>query len=134
VGLAEDEQSNSRIVLVGELKTPWVTAHDILSAANEMDRNENEYGFFGTYEQTIFLRQVVDAHGSWGIEYSPVIHSTIYYQPTEPTDLLMTPSVSVKQCMFHVCRLASVARPTTNNNPEPQWVSRNARLESRIST
>lgn len=106
------KDSNHTLKLVGELKTPWVGEHQIKRRIAN-DRLLREilaqpimymkdlgcmYGFLTTYDETIFLRQVVDNNGVWRIEYSPVILSSTTYDRRMTT----SPVVSVKQCFFYV--------------------------------
>lgn len=71
------KDSNHTLKLVGELKTPWVGEHQIKRRIAN-DRLLREilaqpimymkdlgcmYGFLTTYDETIFLRQVVDNNG-----------------------------------------------------------------------
>lgn len=55
------------------------------------------YGFVSTYEETIFLRQVVDNNGVRRVGYSPVVVSSTTYD-----GLMTTPVVSARQCFFYV--------------------------------
>lgn len=106
------KDSNHTLKLVGELKTPWVGEHQIKRRIAN-DRLLREilaqpimymkdlgcmYGFLATYDETIFLRQVVDNNGVWRSEYSPVILSSTTYDRRMTT----SPVVSVKQCFFYV--------------------------------
>jgi hypothetical protein len=55
--------------------------------------------------------------------YSPPVSSSGYYLPTIPNPQgthLAAPKVSMKQCMFYVCTLASAANPV--NNQTAHWV------------
>jgi hypothetical protein len=82
-----------------------------------------EYGFISTYTHTIFLRQFQSPSGDWEVWYSPPIFSSSYYLPTVPNSQgahLALPHVSMKQCMFYVCTLASAANPV--NNQTAPWV------------
>lgn len=72
------------------------------------------YGFFSNYEETIFLRQVMDSNGVWRIDYSPVIRSITSYDANNPS------SVSLRQCFFYVGSQASTEGPA--NNTTPLWV------------
>jgi hypothetical protein len=106
------KDSNHALKIVRELKAPWIDEHLIeLRFTNEdllreilaqpimyMKDLGCMYGFLSTYEETIFLRQVVGNNGVWRVEYSPVVLSSTTY------DRLMTasPVVSVRQCFFYV--------------------------------
>ncbi|KAJ5458271.1 hypothetical protein N7475_009659 [Penicillium sp. IBT 31633x] len=135
VGL-QDVGGNTNIKLVGELKTPWVIKHDlhlavrrlcdlrqkIAQPVRDMQSLGCEYGFISTYNHTIFLRQFQSPSGAWEVWYSPPISSS-YYTPTVPnphSTHLTLPQVSMKQCMFYVCTLASAANPV--NNQTVPWV------------
>lgn len=124
------KDNNHALKVVGELKVPWITEHHIQPRLTR-DRLLRKilaqpikymqdlgcmYGFLSTYEETIFLRQVIDNNGVWRIEYSPVIlSSTTYDRPeTQP------PIVSVKQCFFYVGINASMHEPV--NNRSPGWI------------
>lgn len=57
-----------------------------------------KYGFLTTYEDTVFLRQVI--HNRLGVlEYSPVIHHSNTFSEADGT-------VTLRQCSFHVALLA----------------------------
>ncbi|CAG8247670.1 unnamed protein product [Penicillium salamii] len=106
------KDSKHALKIVGELKVPWVSEHQIeprISYAKRLRELLAQpimymkdlgcmYGFLSTYEETIFLRQVVDNNGLWRIEYSPVILSFTTYDKRMTT----SPVVSVKQCFFYV--------------------------------
>ncbi|CDM29117.1 hypothetical protein DTO013E5_5831 [Penicillium roqueforti] len=99
---------------VGELKVPWVMAHNLrkrYGADQELRLALGQvleymidlrlpYGFHSTYEETIFLRHV-QVNGQWRVEYSPVIQSTA-------TD------VSLKKCFWHLSSLALQGNPVQN--------------------
>jgi hypothetical protein len=74
------------------------------------------YGFLSTYEQTIFLRQVVDNNGVWRIEYSPVVLSSTAYDRL----MTVTPVVSARQCFFYVSLNARNQGPV--NNTSLGWI------------
>lgn len=116
--------------MIGELKVPWIGEHQIRpKLANEdhlrrllaqpimyMQNTGCMYGFLSTYEETIFLRQVIDNNGVWRIEYSPVVlYSTIY-------DRLMTNplAISARQCFFYVGIEALSQGPV--NNASTGWI------------
>jgi hypothetical protein len=124
------KDNNHALKVVGELKAPWITEHHIQP---KLDGNRLlrkilaqpikymqdlgcMYGFLGTYEETIFLRQVIDNNGVWRIEYSPVILSSTTYDRHET----QPPVVSVKQCFFYVGVNASIQGPV--NNRSPGWI------------
>lgn len=73
------------------------------------------YGLLSNYEETILLRQLVDAYGVWRIEYPPVVLSTTKYEPNSL-------AVSVKQCFFDVGCQAVNHGPV--NNMTQDWVMR----------
>jgi hypothetical protein len=130
--------NDTTIKVVGELKVPWVWRHNLQTASEDITRlrvlvaqplrdMKNlgcEYGFLSTYSHTIFLRQFESSPGVWEAWFSPCISSTTPYYPTsrrnEPNHSL-SPQVTMKQCMFHVCTLASVA--SAANNQSAVWVS-----------
>lgn len=129
VGL-QDANGLTEIKLVGELKVPWVTTHDLTAAVarernlrkkiaqplRDMQMLDCEYGFVSTYEQTIFLRQFQSPGGAWEVWYSQPISSSAYYVPTAAANPHLTPpQVSMKMCMFYVSNLASTSPPVHNN-------------------
>lgn len=87
---------------LGEIKTPWVSAHSIASAyetewklgaligqiVEYMIDEEVPYGFHTTYVETIFLQRV-EVDGEWTVQYSPVIGKDL-----------------AKQCFWHLAMLA----------------------------
>lgn len=118
-----------KIKLVGELKVPWVEAHDLQDAikdefllrriiaqpVRDMQGLDCEYGFISTYKDTVFLRQFQSPGGEWVVWRSPLISSSAYYVPRTSM-----PQVSMKQCMFYVCSLASVSSGVVNNTKD--WI------------
>lgn len=127
----QDGSGSTSIKLIGELKVPWVGAHDLHTAAQDedslrrklaqpvrdMQQLECEYGFISTYEHTIFLRQFQFPDGRWEVWYSPPISSSTYYATTTPSHQgaqAALPQVSMKQCMFYVCSLASMSSLVVN--------------------
>ncbi|KAJ9486047.1 hypothetical protein VN97_g7289 [Penicillium thymicola] len=124
------KDSNHTLKIVGELKAPWIVEHHIRPRIANIDLLREilaqpikymqdlgcMYGFLSTYEETIFLRQVVDNSGIWRVEYSPVVLASTSY------DRLMTtpPVVSVRQCFFHVGLNALNQGPV--NNTSTGWI------------
>jgi hypothetical protein len=122
---------NHNVIVVGELKVPWVSDHtigdklDLEKALRKllaqpimyMQKLKCVYGFLSNYEETIFLRQLVDSQGVWRIEYSPVILASDTYSRVQIND----PVVSVRQCLFYVACDASNQGPA--NNTTPLWVT-----------
>lgn len=136
VGL-QDVAGNTTTKMVGESKVPWVDDHNLQAAVYDLPSLRQktaqpvqdmralgcEYGFISTYNHTIFLRQFQSPSGDWEVWYSPPISSSSYYLPTVPNPqgtYLVLPRVSMKQCMFYVCTLASAANPV--NNQTAPWV------------
>lgn len=124
------KDNNHDLKIVGELKAPWVTEHHIhRRLANEdllreilaqpimyMQDLGCMYGFLSTYEETIFLRQVVDNNGVWRVEYSPVVLSSTTYDRLTTTP----PVVSVRQCFFYMGLNALNQGPV--NNTSTGWI------------
>lgn len=124
------KDSNHALKIVGELKAPWIDEYHIAPRLVNEDLLREilaqpimymkdlgcMYGFLSTYEETIFLRQVVDNNGEWRVEYSPVVLSSASY------DRLMTipPVVSVSQCFFCVGLNALNQGPV--NNISTGWI------------
>ena len=100
---------------VGELKVPWIEAHELGEKYHDLDDLrvtigqvveymidlKVPYGFHSTYDQTIFLRHI-QIRGSWRLEYSCVIDNN------------KTTDVSVKQCFWYLARLAALGQPVSN--------------------
>ncbi|KAJ5521607.1 hypothetical protein N7527_005722 [Penicillium freii] len=117
---------------VGEIKVPWIKAHQpsrayeyddvlrrLLSQPIQYMQDLNcAYGFYTTYDETIFLRQVL-VNGVWEIQYSPCVLAKYRYQETTPST---TPIVSVKQCFLYVATLARQQGPLAYNVAAPAWV------------
>lgn len=74
-----------------------------------------QYGFMGTYNRTIFLRQVY-SDGEWRLQYSPAIrHSTDTVRRTE----IPQPwehCVSLRECMFFLSQLAIAGHRVVNDS------------------
>ncbi|GAB1208341.1 hypothetical protein APSETT445_007089 [Aspergillus pseudonomiae] len=121
---------NHQLKVVGELKVPWVSDHNIDGKLDEdwelrrilaqpimyMQRLRCVYGFLSNYDETIFLRQVVDNQGAWRIEYSPVIPASATYN----LDELKPPVASTRQCLFYLGCEALKHGPV--DNTAPPWV------------
>jgi hypothetical protein len=128
------KDSSNKLQVVGELKAPWVEQHKMSAAMDNesmirtllaqpilyMLELKCKYGFLSSYDETIFLRQE-KINGVWEIEYSTAINGITSYVQSDPTDLLGTPIVSVKQCFLYVGTLASGHGPVDNATPRPQW-------------
>lgn len=107
---------------LGELKVPWVKAHDLHKQCANMEGvrlaigqvveymidQRFPYGFYSTYEKTIFLRHI-QINGSWRVEYSYIVDNN------DATD-----DVSVKKCFWHLARLAASGQPVNNSCPKNQ--------------
>lgn len=103
---------NHQLKVVGELKVPWIREHNIRKSyyrrvdlrkifaqpIHYMQALGCVYGFLSNYDETIFLRQIVDKQGVWRIKYSPVIPASIAYKSSD-----VDPVVSVRQCFL--CRM-----------------------------
>lgn len=106
------KDNNHTLKVVGELKVLWIGEHQMKMTrriANArllreilaqpimyMKHLGCMYVFLSTYEETMFLRQVVDNNGVWRIEYSPVILSSTTYEKR-----MITSPVSATQCSFY---------------------------------
>lgn len=118
------KDGNDHLKVVGELKVPWVLEHRI----DDIFRNDAmlrkmlaqpimymqdlgcAYGFLSNYDETIFLRQLVDSQGVWRIEYSPVIPASTMYNMGN----LDSRVVSARQCFFYVACDALNQGPAQN--------------------
>ena len=114
---------------VGELKVPWIRDHNIVKYYYQRDSLRKVlaqpiqymqalgcvYGFLSNYDQTIFLRQLVDSQGVWRIKYSPVIRASTAYKSSD-----VNPVVSVKQCLFYVA--CDAMNQSLVHNTTPLWV------------
>lgn len=130
--------SQNELMVIGELKSPWITEHKIGSAyldeallrtllAQPLDYMQDldcMYGFLSTYVETMFIR-MVEVNGEWEVHYSPVIDAATSYIESASTQGL--PSVSLRQCFLHVANEASREGPVCNNTPKSQWVVRTRR-------
>ncbi|CAG8359124.1 unnamed protein product [Penicillium salamii] len=124
--------SSRRLKVVGEIKVPWVLQHQsslqfeyphalrqIFAQPIQYMQDLNcTYGFYTTYDETVFLRQIL-VDGIWQIQYSPVILAESCYRKTSP---LSTLSVSVKQCFLYVASLSVYEPPITYYLAQPTWV------------
>ncbi|EPS26290.1 hypothetical protein PDE_01226 [Penicillium oxalicum 114-2] len=123
---------NHRIKVAGELKVPWIQQHSPRYKYNDIDCFREVlaqpikymqavgclYGFLSNYEETIFLRQLVDSEGIWSIEYSPVVLSTDFCEKHRPS----SPVVSARQCFFFVG--CEALKHEGVRNTTPYWVLR----------
>ncbi|KAJ5968738.1 hypothetical protein N7501_004986 [Penicillium viridicatum] len=119
--------SSAQLRIVGELKVPWVPAHEMSEAYTDetmlryllaqpiqyMKDLNCMYGFMSNYRETIFLRQVFTG-GRWVVEYSPVIQSSTSYVKTDLLNPLAEPIVSLRQCFLAVAALAQGQGPVNN--------------------
>ncbi|KAK2768454.1 hypothetical protein FQN54_000309 [Arachnomyces sp. PD_36] len=86
-----------------------------------------KYGFFTTYNETIFLKQVQRPDGTWKLCYSsPVRHKA----GTVPGRTRGSPpdnrsvGISLRQCMFYICGVTKGGPPkylVNNNTPFEKW-------------
>ncbi|CEJ55195.1 hypothetical protein PMG11_01464 [Penicillium brasilianum] len=127
------KNSNNELKVIGELKAPWIEQHKLGGFYNEdelrqllaqpinyMQSLNCMYGFLSTYDETIFLRQEL-INGVWQVSYSPVIKGSTSYVPSNATNVLGSPVVSVKQCFLYLASLAVQQGPVFNNTPQSQW-------------
>jgi hypothetical protein len=125
------KDDNHVLKVAGELKVPWIHKPYLADKYDDdfqlreilaqpiwyMQELGCVYGFLSNYEETIFLRQLVDNQGTWRIEYSPVIQSsTAYDRDANP------PVVSARQCFFYV-GLDALTQGVVNNTTR-NWVTR----------
>lgn len=122
-----DDNYQSKVI--GEFKVPWVGDHDIAKHYYKRDDLRTilaqpiqymqgvgcVHGFLSNYDQTIFLRQLVDSQGVWRIKYSPVIRASAEYRSS-----IWNPVVSVRQCLFYVGCEAMKQGPV--HNTTSRWV------------
>lgn len=127
--------SIAHLKVIGELKVPWVSAHQMSEAYEEetmlrhllarpikyMKDLDCMYGFMSNYCETIFLRQVFIG-SRWAVEYSPVIQASTSYVKTDLGDLLATPIVSLRQCFLAIAALAQTQGPVNNTTRMSEWV------------
>ncbi|EPS25453.1 hypothetical protein PDE_00386 [Penicillium oxalicum 114-2] len=112
--------SNTHLV-VGELKTPWIREHQLgelvmtaMNGGSEWGLRRNlgqiamymcdlglKYGVLSTYDETVFLRQVVERR-KWKLEVSPVIQGSHGLEDPNVTTLRM--------CFFHMASLSLIDR------------------------
>ena len=127
------KDNNDHLKVVGELKVPWVPEHRIgdifrykailrktlAQPIMYMQHLGSAYGFLSNYDETIFLRQLVDSQGVWRIEYSPVIRASTMYDKGNAN----SPVVSARQCFFYVGCDALNQGPV--HNTTAGWIDRN---------
>ncbi|PLN75410.1 hypothetical protein BDW42DRAFT_199495 [Aspergillus taichungensis] len=116
--------------VVGELKVPWVREHFLADKLDDVDELRSilaqpinymqmldcVYGFLSNYEETIFMRQLVDSQGNWRVEYSPVVQRSTAYDRSATNP----PVVSARQCFFYIgCDALNQGRA---HNTTPRWV------------
>jgi hypothetical protein len=94
------KSTQGELKIVGEIKVPWIKAHKPSLACTRdpvlrhllaqpiqyMQHLRCAYGFYTTYDETVFLRQV-SVNGVWEIEYSPVVFGEAIYQETSPSNV-----------------------------------------------
>jgi hypothetical protein len=116
--------------VVGEIKVPWIKAHQPSRAYEDEDALRRllaqpvqymqdlgcAYRFYTTYNETMFLRQVL-VNGMWKIQYSPCVLAEYCYQETSPLTPLI---VSFKQCFLYVATLARQQGPLAYNVATPK--------------
>lgn len=124
------KDDNHHVKVAGELKVPWIADHWLEDKYNDVDqlriilaqpikymqRLGCVYGFMSNYEETIFLRQLVDSQGAWRIEYSPVVRSSDTYDRHRTN----SHAVSARQCFFYVG--CDALNHGVVNNTTPRWV------------
>ncbi|CAI7652715.1 unnamed protein product [Penicillium crustosum] len=106
--------SIAHLKVIGELKVPWVSAHQMSEA----------------YEEETMLRHLLaqpikymkDLDCIWAVEYSPVIQASTSYVKTDLGDLLATPIVSLRQCFLAIAALAQTQGPVNNTTRMSEWV------------
>lgn len=81
-------------------------------STNQVCRSWPVYGFLSNYEETVFLRQVINNQGMWRVEYPPVVLSST----TNP------PNISLRQCSFHTG--CDALKQGLVNNTTPGWIVR----------
>jgi hypothetical protein len=123
---------NDRIRFAGEIKTPWTqnfeetqaletrwrrwlgkwsfscVAHSDLckgQIANYMKIYNLKYGFWTTYEQTIFLKQEKSQQGEWMLRLSAIIKHDTKSDLTVAANSNLRGCVSLRECMlFLMCK------------------------------
>lgn len=74
-----------------------------------------QYGFMGTYNHAVFLRQVY-SNGEWRLQYSPAIrHSTDTVKRTNPPHS-WEGCVSLRECMFFLAQQVIADHRVVNNS------------------
>ncbi|OKL58543.1 hypothetical protein UA08_06226 [Talaromyces atroroseus] len=103
---------------VGEIKVPWVGAHDLdaifnVEAKLQTALGKLKYGLFSTYDMTIFLKQEQSQNGTWELHYSSIVE----YSQIGGVD-----KSSLRECAFYLAVLASGGHGANNQTPLDSWV------------
>ena len=108
-----------------------------------------KYGFWTSYEQTVFMKQEKNQQGNWVLKTSNIIYSTTSSNLKVDSTGNLRDSVSVRECMLYLMcaggRSLQASRATNNdqgfvvagkkgqNKPQSKTVSKAARSLSRPS-
>ncbi|KAJ5125036.1 uncharacterized protein N7515_008861 [Penicillium bovifimosum] len=132
VGLSTVGQPRYELRLLGTLKTPWVAEHSLTRAYDNpgllrhllgqpllyMGDLSTAFGFLSTYDETISSGRSNWVPGNgWHNTRQLSIQLTSQSHGSGP-------SVTMRQCMFYVAKLASEQGPVNNQTPSAQWVVR----------
>ncbi|PYI04666.1 hypothetical protein BO78DRAFT_347226 [Aspergillus sclerotiicarbonarius CBS 121057] len=126
------------LLVVGEAKTPWM--HDIDHAqsnnvlfrqylgqiANYMYTTKSRLGWFTTYEQTMFLKQVPHPKRKerWVLCHSPVIRHDVKYQEIpKDSSILHRGRVTLRECFLFLAKEASESPRAVNTMKPLDWVT-----------
>ncbi|KAJ0419586.1 hypothetical protein BJY00DRAFT_313966 [Aspergillus carlsbadensis] len=115
----------------GELKAPWINAHNLNFAAARFRKQlgqvslymlvaQHKYAFLSTYDYTIFLKQEFH-NGQWTLLHSrPIAHDGEFGGPAGDGE---PPNITVRQAFWHL--LKSVEAHQVQNPTAPNaWVRR----------
>ncbi|KAE8349735.1 hypothetical protein BDV28DRAFT_151607 [Aspergillus coremiiformis] len=131
------------LLVVGEAKTPWM--HDIDHAqsnnvlfrqylgqiANYMHTTQSRLGWFTTYEQTMFLKQVPHPKRKerWVLCHSPVIrHDVKYQEVSKDISTLYRGRVTLRECFLFLAKEASESPRAVNTMSPLDWVTQIQKL------
>ncbi|PIG90079.1 hypothetical protein AARAC_001873 [Aspergillus arachidicola] len=115
------------IMVVGELKVPWIEGHDLDEAILKilklrrvlgqilayMYDLEVKFGILSNYEQILFLRLHEDPITGREVQYSPVIYHDASYSPGY---------VTVRQCIWFLAEQARAGYKASNLPSRAQWI------------
>ncbi|OQE20810.1 hypothetical protein PENFLA_c015G10527 [Penicillium flavigenum] len=134
-GIRVDKDDTSFALGFGLVGDVSVAVRDLIASFDNLVRNHNHLHHLAGTRVPIVSRPLLGTDSihalafptisrppQWQVEYSPVTYATDVYEPSGSQGYGSALSVSMRQCMLYVAKLASSQGLVNNQTPATQWL------------